>query len=211
MIIAIQSTYTGIEIGLHSDSRIIQQATIDKKNACAELIPTLDKLLEQASRTLTDVEYIIVNKGPGPYTSLRTVIATINGIAFTTKIPLIGVNALEVMMHEYDPHNQKTALALLNAYGKEYYYGFKPAHGDLEIGTCSYSTLPAYSKQDPIHIIGHIETITSEETKQYAHSILIPHYMYSTLHGLADYGVLQYKLKVPFSTRLSPVYLKNHF
>ena len=210
MILAIQSTYTNVDLGIYKDSQLLKCAHIDKKNACATLIPTIDTLLKKNGASLSDVQYMIVNQGPGPFTSLRTVIATVNGIAFATKIPLLGVNALEVMMHEYDPQNKKTVLILLNAYGNEYYYGFKKRQSIITVGVCSLNTLPIYTGNDMVHVIGHTTGIVAENLHQYTHSTSNSDRHYAKLETLVQYGML-FHAKIPLSKRLLPLYIKNHF
>jgi tRNA threonylcarbamoyladenosine biosynthesis protein TsaB len=54
-------------------------------------------LLARAGVTLHDVNLFAVARGPGSFTGLRVGIATMQGLAFATGKPLIGVSALDAL------------------------------------------------------------------------------------------------------------------
>lgn len=134
MYLALQSTYEHIEIGLFSDNHCLQSQTVSKMDATRLLIPTLNELLIQHSLSLTQIDCIIANKGPAPFTTLRVLLSTLNGIAFSTPIPLIEVNGLEAFMHELKQQHPTNNIAIiLNAFSGQSYYLIE-ANGQQEMG-----------------------------------------------------------------------------
>jgi tRNA threonylcarbamoyladenosine biosynthesis protein TsaB len=65
------------------------------------LLPTIDSLLEEMSVPLTEIEAFAVAAGPGSFTGLRIGISTVEGLAYTTGRPVVGVSALEATAHRF--------------------------------------------------------------------------------------------------------------
>ncbi|MBI4518828.1 MAG: tRNA (adenosine(37)-N6)-threonylcarbamoyltransferase complex transferase subunit TsaD [Deltaproteobacteria bacterium] len=59
------------------------------------VIPVIDRALDQAGVTLGDVEGIAVTTGPGLIGSLLVGLSVAKAIAFSRRLPLVGVNHLE--------------------------------------------------------------------------------------------------------------------
>jgi tRNA threonylcarbamoyl adenosine modification protein YeaZ len=207
MIIVAQSSYTAIEIGLHDGTNLTRSVTIDKKDACAQLIPQLNTLLQQEGIALSDITQIIVNKGPAPFSSLRTVITTMNGISFATGIPLVGVSVFEALNQTYNPAGTHELLIVLRAYSKEYYYGFYAPGVEAIISSCSSATLPPVPITPQTIIIGHPEAFSDELHR----TLNITPVSYSTLEAVAQSGLAQKKDAVHNIHHISPLYIKNHF
>ena len=186
MIIVAQSTYTGIEVGLHNGISLnVKTVILDKKEACAQLIPKLHASLQQEGVTLDAITKIIVNKGPAPFSSLRTVIATMNGIAYASHIPLFGISVFDALNYRYNPEGDKALLIVLRAYSKEYYYGFYKQDQEPVIGICSSDELPSVSLTTDTRIIGYPEALSD---KLQCTTQIIP-LNYCRLSELAQYGL----------------------
>jgi len=56
-------------------------------------------LLEEQGLQPSDVDVFAVAAGPGSFTGLRIGIAAIQGLAFATRRPVVGVSALEALAH----------------------------------------------------------------------------------------------------------------
>lgn len=137
LVICIHNTYNTVEIALAHDNNVIAHSSISKELASASLIPMINALLISSHHTLSDISHIIVNQGPAPFTTLRTVIVTANGIAFAHKIPIIGVDGLDACMQEYGS-GSIVSVVLLNAFNKAVYYGITdPMKGETKKGYAS--------------------------------------------------------------------------
>lgn len=123
--LAIQSTYNQVQIGLYTPDQKLAIASIDKMVASKECILAIQSLLEGQNLQLKDLSFIATNQGPGPFSTLRVVISTINGLSFATGIPLIGINSLEALMQEYGSLKYPNTVALLNAFGQDIYFGIQ--------------------------------------------------------------------------------------
>jgi len=70
-----------------------------RSNHTVELLPTVDRLLERAGVSRSDLTAVFVTTGPGMYTGLRVGIATAKGLARALGLPLVGVGRLELDAH----------------------------------------------------------------------------------------------------------------
>ena len=112
--LCIQHTYNGIEVALFNDNKIIDKIFEDKKRASKYFVTCINSLLDRNNLGLKDLHFIATNKGPGPFTTLRVVLASVNGLAFAIKKPIIGVDGLDAIFLEHARENLVT-VALLDA------------------------------------------------------------------------------------------------
>jgi tRNA threonylcarbamoyl adenosine modification protein YeaZ len=102
-----------MELAIDTSSNIVSTAMSHKgqilalvtwqtrQNHTMELLPNLVCLLHQARVELDSIEAIVVAQGPGSFNGLRVGISTAKGLAFTLRIPLLGVNTLEAEAYSF--------------------------------------------------------------------------------------------------------------
>lgn len=66
------------------------------QNHTVELVPNLLHLLQQAKKSLQEIDAIIVARGPGSFNGLRVGVGTAKGLAFALGVSLVGIGTLEV-------------------------------------------------------------------------------------------------------------------
>jgi tRNA threonylcarbamoyladenosine biosynthesis protein TsaB len=120
--IAIQNTYEIFEMALFINNTLHDTIHEDKRHTSKLFIPLLDQLLTRNNIDFTSLSFCAVNCGPGPFSTLRSIIASVNGLHCATNIPLIGIDGLDALFLEfYNPTYQHT-IVLLNAFNNEVYY-----------------------------------------------------------------------------------------
>src|SRR3989338_1529451 len=112
--LALQATYHSLEYALYDGMRLIQKKSLIKTQASSLLMCELNQLLSDHNCTWHDIQFLAVNQGPAPFTTLRALIATVNGISFATHKPLIGIDGLAAFAHEYK--SDAVTLNILNAF-----------------------------------------------------------------------------------------------
>lgn len=122
--IIVQISYTATRAGLYRDAVCID-TTNPITHASSSLIPALDNLLKSNNISLKDLSFIGAYQGPGPFTMLRIVLASLNGIAAGCGIPLVGVDGLDALLHEQSDKQFPLTVALLNAYNNDAYFGIQ--------------------------------------------------------------------------------------
>lgn len=234
--LVLQSTYDLIEIGLGANNLLLDQLSLNKLDANRNLILEINNLLLKHDLTLEQLSFIATNLGPAPFTSLRVVIVTVNGLAFATGIPLIGVNGLKAFVTEFtsnhvsdfaeqacgefiEPYRTIT-LALLNAYNQDAYYGILDQAGNFTAGWGAISELlPNLATRfkatgvQKINLIGNGVTLFLDKIKpelvnfELIINNIIP--QYCSLNQVAQLAYQEWLTQPVFSAQLQPLYLKT--
>lgn len=216
--LAIANTYTAVEMALFQDTQMLGIETIEKHVSSALLIPSLQALLAKHTLALSDCAFIAVNQGPGPFTTLRVVIASANGLSFASKIPLLGVDGLDAFLNEHSDARFPNTIALLNAFNKDVYFGIQinNAHsytkGYAPI-TEIINTIAKEIPADSVRFIGNAASLYTEEIKAvFGARAFIPDPLPQTA-SLQQIGLMawqQWHAHASISYQLAPLYLKQH-
>jgi tRNA threonylcarbamoyladenosine biosynthesis protein TsaB len=84
-------------VALSRGGKVIAESTWDcQRNHSVELLPAIERLLADASESPSDLTAVFVSVGPGMYTGLRVGVATAQGLARASDVPLVGVGRLEL-------------------------------------------------------------------------------------------------------------------
>ena len=210
-----QANYISYEVGLYSESYCIEKIIDDKKYASRDLIPSIKAILEKNNIDLSSLAAIGLNQGPAPFTSLRTIVTTANGLAFATGMPLIGINSLEALLTEYKNMQWPVSIALLNAFNNDLYYGIETIDG-LTIGCENnvqlFERLLQQFPQDPLLFIGNGALMYKEKLLELFGArghFLDPLPEGCSLEQLACMTIKTYSNKEKMHKQLSPIYLKD--
>jgi len=125
LFLSIQNTYNELELALIRDETVLISLADDKMRASKDLIPLVNYVCEKTKIHLRDLNFIAVNQGPGPFTTLRVVIASVNGLAYGAKIPLVGIDGLDALLLEHSDPAYPHTIALLNAFTNDVYFGIQ--------------------------------------------------------------------------------------
>ena len=77
-----------------------------------KLLPELVRLFDRIDSSLDVIDTFAVAVGPGSFTGLRIGIASVEGLAFATGRPVVGVSTLEAIAYRYRFHNGLIASVL---------------------------------------------------------------------------------------------------
>lgn len=146
--LAISHSYTQITIGLFVAHKLVDQKNEDNKLIAKKFVIHLDALLKRHAISLSDISFIAVNQGPGPFTTLRSILASVNGINLATHIPLIGVDGIHALLEEHRSPLFPHTVALMNAFNQEVYFGIQAPHQEVKTGYESATTFFTQLKTD---------------------------------------------------------------
>ena len=71
-------------------------ADTDKRHA-ESILPLIDALLTRCGQTLSDMDLLAVDIGPGSFTGVRIGVSTINAMALAAELPVVPVDALQIV------------------------------------------------------------------------------------------------------------------
>jgi tRNA threonylcarbamoyladenosine biosynthesis protein TsaB len=98
LVLALDTTTRAGSVAVAKDGRVLDLLAGDPHRPHAERLPAdLVRSLDRAGATLRDVDLFAVAIGPGSFTGLRIGIAAIQGCAFASGRPVVGVSALEAL------------------------------------------------------------------------------------------------------------------
>lgn len=102
MLLAIDTATRAASLALYSADGVLAEATWrSRENHTVELTPQIVRLLELAGVSMSDLQAIGIALGPGSFTGLRVGMSVAKGLAFGSKIPLLGVPTLDVIAHAH--------------------------------------------------------------------------------------------------------------
>lgn len=217
LFVAISNSYTHLEFALYKGTLCLDYAQTENKNSSRLFIPLFNELLEKNHLSCSDLSFLAVNTGPGPFSTLRTVVASVNGIAFACQIPLVGVDGLIALVDEQSPTIPDTDIlvVLLNAFNNEVYYALVVDSKVIEKGYKKIDTLTsslAQYKNQTIHCVGNGALLHAQAlTALYGARIKIPNPCRATcsIQQIAYTGLHQWQSSSTQNTELHIAYLKS--
>lgn len=211
----LQSDYNNVSLALCKDGTILATSTDTKHNASKNIVSQMNTLLKNHRLTWTDLTFIGLNQGPAPFTTLRVIITTANGLNFAQKLPLVGVDGIKTFLEEQQ-HSTPVTVVLLNAFAKDLYFGIKQDNKIISTGWENHKILFESLHKDypnvPITFVGNGITLFEKELKEvfgeYA-EIPEPLTSYCSLESVVTQAYTQWDQKENVHDMLLPLYLKT--
>ncbi len=227
--LVLQSGYTAVHMALYEGPRLLERAYEDNKRSSKNLIPLVDTLLRQHGKVLSDCQFISVYQGPAPFTTLRVVIASANGLAFATRLSLVGIDGLKAFLLEQHEQAYDGTVVLLNAFCGDVYWGIcDQARHEITTGCASskdfFTVLKEYiaysqggyrSVHPRIKVVGNgLELYRSVLVEQLGDQvdIVIPEPVpdICSLETVAQLGLARWLKGEQVVNELLPLYLKSY-
>lgn len=93
LILTIKTDQPEAEIGLYDDAQRLAYLTWEAHRELAKTIHTKIKgLLDKEGKSWTDIEGLLVYKGPGSFTGLRIGVSVANALAYGLKKPVLAMS-----------------------------------------------------------------------------------------------------------------------
>lgn len=97
-ILAIDTSNYALGVALLEDNQVLgEYITNLKKNHSVRIMPAIQTLMKDCEMVPADLTKIVVAKGPGSYTGVRIGVTIAKTLAWTLKIPLVGISSLEIL------------------------------------------------------------------------------------------------------------------
>ncbi len=120
LVLALDTASKATSLALFAQTRTIATLGVEADERRSErLWAEVEFLLDEAGRTLADIDLFAVCTGPGGFTGLRVGIAAIKGFALASGRPVVGVTSLEAAAFAAAP--AELVCALIGSYKGEVY------------------------------------------------------------------------------------------
>ena len=101
-VLAIDTSNYTLGVSIINDKKVIgEYITNMKKNHSIRVMPAIQRLLEDCDLSPMDLDKIVVAQGPGSYTGVRIGVTIAKTLAWTLKLPLVGVSSLEILAADH--------------------------------------------------------------------------------------------------------------
>lgn len=122
-VLAIDTSTTALGVALLEDERLVVESITNLKiNHSIKLMPTVEEVFATAGWQASEIDLVVVAKGPGSYTGLRVGVTTAKTFAWTLDIPLVAVSTLETMAYPLR-HYPGAIVPIIDARRGEVYSG----------------------------------------------------------------------------------------
>ncbi len=99
-ILGIDTATPFLALGVVEDDKVLSELRFNAGQTHAQiLIPSIDRVLNEASLKLEELDGIAISIGPGSFTGLRIGLATAKGLCFASGKPLISVPTLDGLVY----------------------------------------------------------------------------------------------------------------
>ena len=123
-ILAIDTATEGCSAALLIEGQVQEQFEFTPRGHTHRILPVVEQLLREAGCTLSEMDAIAFNRGPGSFTGLRITAGVVQGLAYGVDRPVIPVSSLAALAAEQ--HRQcgdKQILSAIDARMGEVYWG----------------------------------------------------------------------------------------
>ncbi|MDR7080167.1 tRNA threonylcarbamoyladenosine biosynthesis protein TsaB [Neobacillus niacini] len=97
-ILAIDTSNYPLGVALIEENQVLgEYITNLKKNHSVRIMPAIQTLMKDCERVPAQLTKVVVAKGPGSYTGVRIGVTIAKTMAWSLKVPLVGVSSLEIM------------------------------------------------------------------------------------------------------------------
>lgn len=212
-ILGIDTTTKFLCLGIYDNGKIYGYNLELGRKHSALLIPTIKRVIDTLGWRLADIDYFACGLGPGSFTGIRVGLATIKGLSFALKKPIIGISTLDILAKSAG-ETDKPIVTIIDA-KRNLIYGsiYKIKNGSLKRLT-PYLLLPLneFFKKIPKNtlILGDAVGLYKEKLLENLKggSILDSDYWYPKAHQLIALALERIKQKrLSNSFNIKPIYL----
>jgi len=122
-VLAVDSSTALLQIGLSSEGHYYELDQNIGLHHTEHLIPLIADLLEKAELQASDLDILVISKGPGSFTGLRIGFSALKGLAFGAGAPLVSVPTLDLLAYGKD-HFPGSVVPLIDARKQRIYSAF---------------------------------------------------------------------------------------
>ncbi len=122
-VLGIDTSSLAASVAVIEDNKLICEYTINTKLTHSQkLMPMIENMLKISDINVNDMDMIAICQGPGSFTGLRIGMATAKALSHVNKLPIVGINSLELLAGNMDLCDKKIC-SILDAQRTQVYMG----------------------------------------------------------------------------------------
>lgn len=122
-ILAIDTATEACSVALFDDGICHEIYEVIPRQHTERVIPMVDEILGNANMTLSNLDALAFNCGPGSFTGVRVGTSVTQGLAFSANLPVIPVSSLAALAQlAYREENKQNVLSAIDARMNEMYW-----------------------------------------------------------------------------------------
>lgn len=139
--LALDTATTSLSLALFNDDDLLLEMTTKAKvRHSKQLLPLLAGMLRSIDLKVSDLQQIIISRGPGSYTGLRIGVTVAKTLAFSQQIPLYSIDSL-ALLAQAAGEGELPILSLIDA-----------RRGNAFLGTYHYQNGRVHNLTAPIYV-----------------------------------------------------------
>lgn len=159
-ILGLDTTGAQCSVALVDTAKVLAYKSENIGRGHAErLAPMVAEVLAEAGLTTKDVDKIAVCTGPGSFTGLRVALAFAKGFALPRKLPVVGIDALQVTAEDIALADPKETVIVYRDIRRNEILSAKHNRG-LRVGPITTSTLDSLTDEATKLGIATVESIS---------------------------------------------------
>lgn len=123
-LLALDTATEACSAALLHNGRLYQRAEVIPRLHAQRLLPMIEEVLSEAGASLHQVEALVFGRGPGAFTGVRIAVGMVQGLAFATGKPVIGISNLAALAQRaWREQGAEQVCAAIDARMDEVYWG----------------------------------------------------------------------------------------
>lgn len=113
----------------------------DARNHSEKIMPLIEQVLAETHLTLSQIDLIVCDKGPGSFTGIRIGVGTVLAFRDSLNIKCLGISSLEALA--YNVNTNGLVCSLIDAKNNNVYFGLfdKKDNNYFQIGSLEFKTI----------------------------------------------------------------------
>ena len=122
-ILAIDSSTPIASVALLIGEQCISKQCVEIRQHAKVMLPMIECVLAEAELSLHQLDVLAYSRGPGSFTGVRISASIIQGLAFGTELPVVGISSLKAIAWlGYEKHQKNNIIACIDARMNELYW-----------------------------------------------------------------------------------------
>lgn len=123
-LLALDTSTEACSVAVYSDGVTFSAYELTPREHTHKILPMIEQVLDQAALRLSDIDALVVGRGPGAFTGIRIGIGVAQGLALAADKPIIPVSTLAALAQQaYQQYAAHRVLVALDARMNEVYWG----------------------------------------------------------------------------------------